>query len=273
MRAMRSAPPAMRSERRPSLRRRTISTRALPSKKTILGNFTPGKNVLRTPNPDLIFAMIAADDGFFQSAVDIHDPQNLTGRAEKFDVVVGSGRHGQTYLYWKGDELFELPVSYWTWTHAWINSPGYTDGGVHFNRPIEPRCLECHASWFESLAPPRNRYRAGQPGAADRLRAVPRAGTRACGAGAWRESTGGRIGGDCHRESGAAATRSPDGPLRAVPLGPGAERLDSPLSYLPGDEITDYREDHGAARRMCRWMCTATRWAHSRAASVSLPAS
>lgn len=30
--------------------------------KTILGTFTPGENVLRTPNPNLIFAMIAAPD-------------------------------------------------------------------------------------------------------------------------------------------------------------------------------------------------------------------
>lgn len=130
-----------------------------PSTKTILGDFTPGKNVLQTANPDLIFAMIAADDGFFQSAVNIHDPQKLSGQAEKFDVVVGSGRHGQTYLYWKGDRLFELPVSYWTYTHAWINSPGYTDGEVNFNRFVEPRCLECHATRFDSMPPPRNRYR------------------------------------------------------------------------------------------------------------------
>jgi hypothetical protein len=129
------------------------------SAKTILGDFTPGKNVLRTPNPDLIFAMIAANDGFFQSAVNIRDPQNLTGEAQKFDIVVGSGRHGQTYLYWKGDQLFELPVSYWTWTHTWINSPGYPDGGVHFNRPIVPRCLECHATRFDWNPPPDNRYR------------------------------------------------------------------------------------------------------------------
>jgi len=132
---------------------------SLPSVKTILGNFAPGKNVLRTQNPILIFAMIAANDGFFQSAVDIRDPQNLSGRAEKFDVVVGSGRHGQTYLYWKGDELFELPVSYWTYTHEWINSPGYADGEVNFDRLVEPRCIECHMTRFDSNSPPRNRYR------------------------------------------------------------------------------------------------------------------
>jgi hypothetical protein len=131
---------------------------SVASAKTILGNFTTGENVLRTPNPDLIFAMIEAPDGFYQSAVDIKDPQHLKGRAERFDIVIGSGRRGQTYLYWKDDTLFELPVTYWTETKEWINSPGYIDGGVHFDRPIYPRCLECHANYFESQTPPPNRY-------------------------------------------------------------------------------------------------------------------
>lgn len=127
-------------------------------RKTILGNFTPGKNVLRTVNPSLIFAMIDAPDGFYQSAVNIADPQHLSGEAQKFDIVIGSGRHGQSYLYWKSDQLFELPVSYWTYTHEWINSPGYHDGQVNFNRPAEPRCLECHATTFQMTPPPLNRY-------------------------------------------------------------------------------------------------------------------
>ena len=128
------------------------------SRKTILGDFTPGKNVLRTANPDLIFAMIDAPDGFYESAVNIQDPQNLTGQAEKFDIVIGSGRRGQTYLYWRGNALFELPVTYWTETHEWINSPGYVDGKVDFNRPIYPRCLECHATTFQTAGPPANQY-------------------------------------------------------------------------------------------------------------------
>lgn len=131
---------------------------SIADRKTILGDFTPGQNVLRTGNPDIIFAMIQAPDGFYQSAVNIADPQNLTGEAQKFDIVVGSGRRGQTYLYWKGDELFELPVTYWTETHEWINSPGYVDGNVHFDRPIYPRCLECHANAFQTAAPPANKY-------------------------------------------------------------------------------------------------------------------
>jgi hypothetical protein len=131
---------------------------SIADRKTILGDFTPGQNVLRTGNPNIIFAMIDAPDGFYQSAVDIADPQHLTGEAQKFDIVIGSGRRGQTYLYWKDAALFELPVTYWTETHEWINSPGYVDGNVHFDRPIYPRCLECHATAFQTAAPPANQY-------------------------------------------------------------------------------------------------------------------
>lgn len=133
----------------------------LPSKKTILGDFTSGKDVLRTANQDLIYAMVSTPDGFFQSAVDLRDPQHLLGEPEKerFDIVVGSGRHGQTYLYWKGDDLYELPVSWWAYTRQWINSPGYIDGQIHFNRRVGPRCLECHATRFDSDPPPSNRYK------------------------------------------------------------------------------------------------------------------
>lgn len=131
---------------------------SLPSTKTILGDFSPLHAVLRTSNPNLVYAMVARPDGFYQSAVNISDPQHLTAQSERFDIVVGSGRHGQTYLYWKDDKLFELPVSYWTYTHQWVNSPGYPDGELHWDRAVQPRCLECHVSYFTSVPPPANRY-------------------------------------------------------------------------------------------------------------------
>src|SRR5690348_5964686 len=81
--------------------------------------------------------------------------------SEPIDLVVGSGRKGQTYLFWKGDRLFQLPVSYWVELGHWVNSPGYTDGWAKFDRPVMPRCLECHASYAESVAGPQpnNRYK------------------------------------------------------------------------------------------------------------------
>jgi len=38
------------------------------------------------------------------------------------DIVIGSGVRGQSYLYWHGDQLYELPVSYWSDGSRWINS-------------------------------------------------------------------------------------------------------------------------------------------------------
>jgi hypothetical protein len=134
-------------------------TSAAPSGTSIHGSFRPGANVLRTANPDLLFVMEAAAPGYYEKGVMRTAPTEVLERSERIGVVVGSGRKGQTYLFWDGDALFQLPVSYWTEIGDWVNSPGYTDGTANFDRPIAPRCLECHATSFESHAPPENSYR------------------------------------------------------------------------------------------------------------------
>ncbi len=68
-------------------------------------------------------------------------------RAERFDIVVGTGKHGQTYLYWKHNELYQLPLSYSANTRYWANSPGYPHNEVLFDRSIDGRCLECHTTF------------------------------------------------------------------------------------------------------------------------------
>jgi hypothetical protein len=102
--------------------------------------------------------MTARGEDFFQTAYANLPPSKTISHQERFDFVIGSGRKGQTYLYWKGDQLFELPVSYWTATDRWMNSPGYPDGLPNFDKSIIPRCVECHSTYFESLAPPLNRF-------------------------------------------------------------------------------------------------------------------
>ncbi|MGB9405604.1 MAG: multiheme c-type cytochrome [Candidatus Acidiferrales bacterium] len=125
-------------------------TSQLPDKDSILGNFTRGENILKTGDPDLSFRMDAKQSGFYETAVFWQPPDQKT-RTERIDIVTGSGHKGQTYLYWKGNQLFQLPVSYWTDLKGWINSPGYTEGVANFDRPIVPLCLECHATYFESI--------------------------------------------------------------------------------------------------------------------------
>jgi len=124
-------------------------TSRLTTGASIAGSFAPGENVLQTSNPTLHYRMDSTSHGFSQTAV-VGAPPNGTEHSEQIAYVIGSARKGQTYLYARGDALFELPVSYWTSLHRWINSPGYYDGSVNFGRPATPRCLECHSTWFQS---------------------------------------------------------------------------------------------------------------------------
>jgi hypothetical protein len=117
-----------------------------PAIGSILGSFHNHENILKTSNPNLYFRMESRPQGFFETAVSTLS-SGTTEHSERIDIVLGSGRVGQTYLYWKGDFLFQLPVSYWTDLAAWVNSPGYRDGEVKFERPVIPRCLECHVSY------------------------------------------------------------------------------------------------------------------------------
>ncbi|WP_263358324.1 multiheme c-type cytochrome [Acidicapsa ligni] len=129
------------------------------STESIHGSFSAGANTLKTSNPRLTFEMRQMPDGSFTETADYRTQTgNLQTLTQPIEIVTGSGRKGQTYLYWVGDLLFELPVSYWAANGTWINSPGYKEGTAHFDRPVIPQCLECHASYFESQTPQVNRF-------------------------------------------------------------------------------------------------------------------
>lgn len=69
--------------------------------------------------------------------------------AQRFDIVVGSGTKGQTYLHWIGNKLVQLPVSYYVPDSMWSSSPGYPPDRFLINRPITSQCLDCHSTYFE----------------------------------------------------------------------------------------------------------------------------
>jgi len=127
-------------------------TSRMPTKNSVAGSFAPGKNTMTTFNPELSFRMEEHDGSFYQTELS-DKPNQPVRRSEQIGIVVGSATKGQTYLYWRGDRLFELPVSYWTALKSWVNSPGYIDGSADFDRPVTPRCLECHATFFEPSTP------------------------------------------------------------------------------------------------------------------------
>ena len=134
-------------------------TSQLPDEHSILGSFTEGSNVLKISDPAPVigdpgvsYKMEKRADGFYVTAITGFTGQMQT-RSERIDIVIGSGVRGQSYLYWHGDALYELPVSYWTDGQQWINSPGYRNGPPVFDRPASPRCLECHVAYAQQLSP------------------------------------------------------------------------------------------------------------------------
>ena len=121
-----------------------------PSESTILGSFLEGQNVLRTASEELRFRMLSVGGSFVQR-VELRDGKSGVFYTKDFpiDLVLGSGNHGQSYLYWEGDHLYQLHVSYLAESDGWVNSPGpYYDGTADFARPVPARCLDCHATWI-----------------------------------------------------------------------------------------------------------------------------
>lgn len=70
-------------------------------------------------------------------------------RSEPFDISIGSGEKAHSFAYWKNEQLFQLPLTYFTSLHRWTNSPGYPVRQPYFDRVILSRCLECHASYVD----------------------------------------------------------------------------------------------------------------------------
>jgi hypothetical protein len=133
-------------------------TSQLATTETVLGSFAQGRNLITisqsstvSQDPHLYFQMESREDGLYETAVAEMGSKKLL-HSEKIDIVTGSGVRGQSYLFWSGNQLFELPVSYWTQGRQWINSPGYQDGTANFARRADPRCMECHASFIHALS-------------------------------------------------------------------------------------------------------------------------
>jgi tetratricopeptide (TPR) repeat protein len=89
------------------------------------------------------------------------DPEGkvVAGVEAEVRFVLGSGSHGKSYLVDHDGRLFQSPISWYTAEKRWDLSPGYRNANQHFERPIPPACLFCHANHFEAVEGTINRYR------------------------------------------------------------------------------------------------------------------
>jgi len=122
-------------------------TSLIANQKNILGSFQTGANVFAF-DPVVNVTMEKKDSSLYQ----VQYNNSVEVKREKFDIVIGSGRKGQSYLSWNGNHLVQLPITYFTPAKQWSNSPGYNPHAPMFNRPITSRCLECHSTYFETVS-------------------------------------------------------------------------------------------------------------------------
>jgi hypothetical protein len=112
------------------------------SSKTVHGSFSAGSNTFEFDHARKI-VMQKKDSGMFQT----YFVNGKVKESHRFDIVFG-GVKGESYLYWKGDGLNQLPISYYAKQDEWLISPRYAPEVVDFTRVITSRCLECHASYI-----------------------------------------------------------------------------------------------------------------------------
>jgi hypothetical protein len=116
------------------------------SEATIHGSFNPDSNTVIF-NDSIKIVMEKHPDGLYQAS---YTNGKLTQK-HRFEMTFGSKR-AETFLFWKGKEVFELPVSYYISLHQWATSPGaYYGDSVNFSRKIGQRCFECHSSYIQNI--------------------------------------------------------------------------------------------------------------------------
>jgi len=117
-------------------------TTAPANGQTLKGDFDSSNKFII--NDHLLIAAEKKQDSFYQTAYSYGEPK----LSRPFNMVVGSGKRGQTSIYWFQNYLFQLPLTWFSETNEWTISPGYSRK-IDFNRSITARCLECHSTYFQ----------------------------------------------------------------------------------------------------------------------------
>jgi nitrate/TMAO reductase-like tetraheme cytochrome c subunit len=116
--------------------------------KYIKGSFDSGNNAF-VYDPDVTVKMEKRDSGLFQ----VLYYKGIERKTLRFDIVIGSGAKGQSFMSWNNNRLTQLPITYFTAPNQWANSPGFPSK-VLINRPITSRCLECHSTYVYKTSAP-----------------------------------------------------------------------------------------------------------------------
>lgn len=130
-----------------------------PRPEAMPARFTDGRGTHRSHVPGVRFEMTRSGTDYLHTTVR-PGPQGEQRFASKIDLVYGGGGVlDEVYFTWRGDRLYELPVTYLHPQDSWANVTFPRHGGSDLSREVTVRCVECHATWFEHVPGTANRYR------------------------------------------------------------------------------------------------------------------
>ena len=73
--------------------------------------------------------------------------------------VVGSGNATRSYVMEVNGYLTEMPLTWYVERKMWDMSPGYHEGNLRFDRPINGECMTCHNSFSAHEKGTQNRFK------------------------------------------------------------------------------------------------------------------
>ncbi|WP_431243253.1 hypothetical protein ACQ9BO_00650 [Flavobacterium sp. P21] len=110
------------------------------SLENVLGDFDKGNHTfIYDKNTKLV--MEKRGDSLFQ----VLYKNGKEVESHRFDIVFGI-KHAQTSVYWRNNNTYELPLSYYSSIHNWATSPGFPADKPYFDRMVVKDCYSCHAS-------------------------------------------------------------------------------------------------------------------------------
>jgi hypothetical protein len=218
-------------------------TSQFASAQTIKGSFKKGENSFKY-DVGKIVSLEKKQDSFYQ----VYYYQSREVVRRRFDIVIGSGINGQTYLSWIGNHIIELPVSYFTQVHQWANSPGYPLSPIIFNRPVTARCLECHSTFAQTI-----NYNPEIPPIFDSSKMILTVGCEKCHGPAAKhvayeeQHNGDTIG--MYITNPAKLSRQLSLEVCALCHSGRLDELKAPFQFTPGDSLSHFYTSSEAAKR------------------------
>jgi hypothetical protein len=117
-----------------------------------LKSLLPARAEIDSRSPGHAYQVYWQRDRLYQSESFVDD-NGARGIGTQFpaEYIIGSGANGYTFLFRRGDRLFEAPLSYYSRTRSWDLSPGFDAYDAGFTRPVRIACLECHIGRFATV--------------------------------------------------------------------------------------------------------------------------